>query len=63
MPGEPGTHLGLLVGSVVVEDDMHGLIGGQLSFDGIQEPDKLLVAVALHVTPDDRAIEHVQRCE
>lgn len=34
---EPAAHLDVLVGSVVVEDDMHGLVGGNLGVDGIEE--------------------------
>ncbi len=34
---EPGAHFGVLVGSIVVEDDMHGLVDGNLSVDGIQK--------------------------
>ncbi len=30
---EPGAHLGVLVGSIVVEDDVHGLAGGNLGAD------------------------------
>ena len=63
MLGQPSTDLFLLVGGIVVEDDMDGLVRRQFGLDGIDEPDKLLMAMALHVAPDDGAIEHVQRRE
>lgn len=61
MPGEPGTDLGLLVGCIVVEDDMHLLVGGHLGLHGVEEADEFLVSMALHVAPDHRAIEYVER--
>ncbi len=59
MPGQPGAYLGLLVGRVVVENDVNSLVGGHLGFDGVKEADELLVPVALHVAADHRAIEDV----
>ena len=58
---EPGAHLGMLVGGVVVEDHMDALAGRDIGLDGVEEADELLVAVALHAAPDDLALEHVQR--
>ena len=63
MAGEPGTNLGLFVGRIVVEDDMHGLIRYHLGLDSVEEADEFLVAMALHVAPDHSAVEHVQRGE
>ena len=63
MAVEPGAHLGVLVGGVVVEDDVDGLAGRHLALDGVEEADELLVAVALHVAADDGAVEHVERGE
>jgi len=60
MPGRPSTDLFLLVGGIAIEDDMDGLVRRQFS---VEELDKLLMAMALHVAPDDGAIEHVQRRE
>lgn len=36
---EPGAHLGVLVGSIVVEDDVHRLVGGNLGVDGVEKAD------------------------
>ena len=35
----------------------------QLGLDGVEEADELLVPMALHVAPDHRAVEHVERGE
>ena len=40
---------------------MASLVGGQFGFDRIEEPDKLLMPVALHVATDHRPIEDVER--
>ena len=60
MAVEPGAHLRVLVGGVVVEDDVDGLAGRHLGLDGVEEADELLMAVALHVAADDGAVEHVE---
>ena len=53
---EPGDHLGLLVGGVVVEDDMDQLAGRDRGFDGVEEADELLVPVALHAAAEERML-------
>src|SRR4029079_7091450 len=60
MAVEPGTHLGVFVSGVVVEDDVDGLACRHLGVDGIEKADELLVAVALHVAANDGAVEHVE---
>ena len=60
---QPGADPGLLVRRIVVENDVHGLVLRQLGLDGVEEADELLVAVSLHVAPNHRAVEHVQRRE
>ena len=40
MAVEPGAHLGVLVGGVVVEDDMDGLVGRHLGVDGVEKADE-----------------------
>ena len=60
MAVEPGAHLRVLVGGVVVEDDVDELAGWHLRLDGVEEADELLMAVALHAAADDRAVEHVE---
>ncbi len=61
MVGEPGAHLGVLVGRVVVTDRMDHLARRHLRLDGVEEADELLMAMALHVAADDGAVQHVER--
>ena len=49
---EPGPDLWMLMGGVVVEHDMDGLVFGNLSVDRVQEADELLMPVTLHIAPD-----------
>ena len=63
MPCQPGTDLGLLVGRVIVEDDVDGLVGGHFDFNGVQEPDELLMPVPLHIAADHRTIQDIERCK
>src|SRR3954449_7859296 len=51
----------MLVGGVVVEDDVDHLAGRHLGLDRAQEAHELLMAVALHVAADDGAVEDVER--
>ena len=60
MPGKPGAHFGMFVSSVVVDDGMDRFSLRHPCLDGVEEADELLVAVALHVMPDDGAIEDVE---
>src|SRR5680860_1075350 len=60
MPVEPPAHLRVLVGGVVVEDDVDELASGDFRLDGVEEADELLMAMALHIAADDRAVEDVQ---
>ena len=57
---EPSSHLGMLVGSVVVEDDVDGLADRRFGLDGVEEADEFLVTMALHVPTNDGAVEHVE---
>src|SRR5665213_2213832 len=63
VPPEPTPYLGMLMGRVIIEDDVNDFSGGNLGFDGVEEADKLLMPVALHVAADDGAVEHVERGE
>src|SRR5712671_735086 len=63
MPRQPSPHLGVLVGGVVVEDDMDDFAGRDLRLDGVEEPDELLMAVALHAAADHVALEHIESGE
>lgn len=60
MAVEPGAHLGMLVGGIIVEDDVDGLVGRHLGVDGVEKADELLMPVTLHVPADDGAVEHVK---
>ena len=60
---EPGTDLLVLVGGVVVEDHVDDLTGRDVALEGVQEADELLMAMVLHVPPEDLAGEHVERRE
>lgn len=60
MPRQPGRHLRMLVGGVVVEDRVNHLAGRHRALDGIQEADELLMPVLRHAAADDLAFEDVQ---
>ena len=57
---EPGQHLRLLVGGVVVEDDVDDLAGRHGRLDGGEEADELLVPVALCAAAEHAPVEHVE---
>ena len=53
----------MLVGDVVVEDDVDHLAGRHLGIDRVQEAHELLMAVALHVAADVGPVEYVECSE
>lgn len=53
MPCQPSANLWLLMGRIVVENDVDGLILRQLGLYGIEEANEFLMPVALHVAADD----------
>ena len=59
VPDEPLAYFAVLVGGVVVEDDVDRLSGGHLRFDQVEKADELLMAVPLHVAADHGPVEHV----
>lgn len=63
MSYQPRTDLGLLVSRVIVEDHADGLVRKHLGVNGVQESDKLLVPVPLHVAADHRIIQGIKRGE
>ena len=63
VPGEPLTHLRMLVDGVIVEDHVNKFSGRHLRLDSIQEADELLVTMALHTSANDLAFEHVESSE
>ena len=58
--GQPFTHFGMFMGSVVIDDGMDLLSLRHPRFDGVEEADELLMAVSFHVLPDDGAIEDIE---
>jgi hypothetical protein len=42
------------------EDHVHGLAGRDGLLDGVEEADELLMAMALHASADDLAVQHVE---
>ena len=55
VPRQPGLHLGMLVGGVVVDDGLDHLPGGHLSLNHVEEADELGVPMTLHASADHRA--------
>jgi hypothetical protein len=60
MARQPSLDVRMLMGGVVVDDDMDDLAGGDLGFDGIEEANEFLMPVALHAAADNFAFEHVE---
>jgi hypothetical protein len=57
---EPGDHLGMFVGGIVVEDDVDGLLRWNCFLDSVEEADELLMTMALHTSADHITFEHVE---
>jgi hypothetical protein len=57
---EPSSGLGMLVGGVVVDDEMDVELGWHVSLDVTQEGEELLMAMAGFALGDDRAVKHVE---
>lgn len=60
---EPGTHLIVLVGRVVVENDVDDLASRDIALKDIEEANELLMPVALHVPPEHLAGQDIERGE
>src|SRR5260370_29839573 len=60
---DPFQHLGMLVSSIVVDNDMDRFLLGHPSVDNAKEADELLMAMMLHTLADDLALKHVERGE
>lgn len=60
MPCQPGAHLRLLMGRVIVENDVDGFVFWQFRLDGVEEANEFLMPVALHVLADHRSVENVE---
>jgi hypothetical protein len=46
---------------VIVEHHVDDPAGRHVTFDGIENPDKLLMPVTLHAAANDFALQHVER--
>jgi hypothetical protein len=57
---EPRSDLGMLVGGVVVDDEMDIQLGRHIGFDVTQEGEEFLMTMAGFALSDDRAVEHVR---
>ena len=57
---QPLLHLGMLVGSVVIQDDVDDLTGRGLPLQGIEELDEFLMAMAFHAAAEHRAVQDIE---
>src|SRR4029453_3055709 len=60
MSCQPGADLRLLMGRIVIEDDVDGLILRQFRLNRVEEPDEFLMPMTLHVATDHRAVENIE---
>src|SRR5260221_6325847 len=60
MARQPGLDLRMLMGGVVVDDDVDDLTGGGFGFDGIEGADELLMPVAVHAAADEPGVEDAE---
>ena len=60
VPREPSTNLGMLVGGVVIYDQVQVQSRWCLAVDLVEQADELLVPVAAHALADHRPIQHVE---
>jgi hypothetical protein len=58
--GEPSSDLGMLVGGVVVDDEMDVELGWHVGLDVTQEGEELLMAMAGFALGDDRTVKHIE---
>src|SRR5580692_7680121 len=63
MLGEPGQHLRMFMGGIVIEDGVDHLADRDGPLDGCDEADELLMPMARHAAADDLAFEHAERGE
>src|SRR6476660_7311482 len=57
---QPRADVVVLVGGVIVQDQVNPQLGGDLAVDGAQELHELLMTVPGQAPSDDRAGEHVK---
>jgi len=61
--GQPGQHLWMFVGGLVVEHGMDNPASRDLALNGVEKADEFAVAVTPHAAADDGTIEHAERRE
>lgn len=57
---QPPLDRGMFVGGVVVGDQMHGFVPGDLAINQTEKPQPFLVPMAWLARGDDRALGHIQ---
>ncbi len=60
---QPALHLCAFVSAVIVHDEMHFLIGGELLFQMVEELYKFPTTVAILTSADHFAVENIERGE
>ena len=60
MPTEPGPDARMLVGAVIIHDEVELQVGRCLAIDFLEESNELLVSMTRHAVPYDFAIEHTE---
>ena len=60
---EPSADVGMLMDGVIVDDGVDRLARGNLLLNDIEEANERMMAMALHVAADHRAVEDVHRGE
>ena len=63
MTGQPRLDLGVLVGGVVVGDQVDIEVRRDLPVDPVEEADELLMPVLVHALADHPTVEHIERRE
>src|SRR5262249_23580712 len=63
MFADPFPDLRMLVGRIVIDDDMDHRLFRHLGIDDIEEADELLMAMTLHALADDLALKAIARRE
>ena len=63
VPFQPGFHLGMFMGGVVVHDQMKLTVGRRFLVDQLQELDPLLVAMVRHALADQPSLGQFDRRE
>src|SRR5271170_660963 len=63
MAFKPSADVGMLMGGVIVDDGVDRLARRDLLLDDIEEANEFLMAMALHVAANHRAVEDVHRGE